>query len=304
MKHQNQKELSFVFLKGMAMGAADVVPGVSGGTIALITGIYLRLLDALKSCTPKNLVALLRGDKKVWLHIDGTFLLVLLLGILVSFLSLSKVVKYCLDHYPIPLWSFFFGLICASAVFVAMQITRWSWKQWLSLLTGVSLALLISFLRPAELPDTWWVLVLAGSIAVCALILPGISGSFMLLMMGLYSTIMDAINELRFLTLGCFVVGCVIGLLSFSRFLSWLLTHYYNTVMASMVGFLLGSLYIIWPWKETVESMFDLSGNQRPSLQRAVLPGVYQGDPQVALAILFCVLGFALVLTLEKLSNK
>lgn len=291
------------------MGAADVVPGASGGTIAFITGIYQELIDSLRNCNFKALSLLFQqGFAAAWQHINGNFLLALFTGVLLSIFSLARIVTYCLDAWPIAVWSFFFGLILAASVHLSRQIVHWSMSLVSSLLIGMLLALLIGDIKPTELPTDWWVFIVAGSIAVCAMILPGVSGGFLLLMMGLYQPVLLAVSEFNITVLGCLLMGCVLGLLAFSHFLSWLLHRFHSITMACLTGFLLGSLSQLWPWKITLTSMVDRHGELRPLLQELVLPTTYTdviGLPaQLPLAIALCVLAVLLVFALEALSNN
>ncbi|OOE61681.1 DUF368 domain-containing protein [Salinivibrio kushneri] len=305
------KNLVSTYLKGMAMGAADVVPGVSGGTIAFITGIYTQLLESIRRITPR-LFTLWRkeGFKAVWHHINGTFLCVLLAGILTSIASLAKGISWMLTHHPIPLWSFFFGLIIASALHIAKQLPapRISPKTVLAALLGIGFAYWITIANPLQLSASPLTVFLAGAIAICAMILPGISGSFILLLLGMYSPILDAVHQTQFGLLGLFAVGAVTGLLTFSHLLSWLLRRYYALTLAFLTGLMLGTLGKIWPWKHTLTWRTNSSGEQVPLMQDNLLPGAYEaivGHPaQVSLAIIAMIGGFVLVLLLERFSPK
>jgi len=298
-----------VFLKGVAMGAADVVPGVSGGTIAFISGIYQRLLDAIKSVNPFALKILFQqGVSAFWRSIDGTFLCVLFAGIVTSLVSLARLISYSLDNQPILVWSFFFGLVLASIIYILRQLSSWRWQEVAALIIGTSMALFVSVATPASLPAQWWMLMLAGAIAICAMILPGISGSFILLLMGMYSVFIDALKNLDILLLGSFAVGCAIGLMLFSHLLSWLLHHYKGPMLALLTGFLIGSLNVIWPWKQVISTMVDRHGDIVPMVQKNVLPiqfEVITGTPhQLLLSIILMVCGIILVLGLEKIGDK
>ena len=298
----------WLFLKGAAMGAADVVPGVSGGTIAFITGIYDRLLDALRSLTPMALAILLRqGIPAFWQAIDGWFLLTLAGGILLSVLTFAHMIGYALEHYAILVWSFFFGLVVASALYLARQTPHWRWREVVALLCGSVIALTIASLRPVELPAEGWMLFLAGAIAICAMILPGISGSFILLLMGMYQVFIAAVQTLDFGLLISFAGGCVVGLLAFSHLLSWLLKHYRSLMYTLLTGFLAGSLKLLWPWKQVLETTVDRHGDLRPLVQINVLPSRYTeltAEPALFVWALLCAtVGLALVLLLERVGN-
>ncbi len=300
--------LLIVFLKGVAMGAADVVPGVSGGTIAVITGIYERLLNALKTLKPLCLLVLYQqGFAVFWQRIDGNFLLTLFLGIILSALSLATIISHLLDAQPILVWSFFFGLVCSSVGFLMRQIPTWNISVVLMLIMGIAMAASISLARPAQLPDTGWMMFVAGFIAICAMILPGISGSFILLLMGMYSTVIDALTRLDLVMLGIFALGCMLGLIVFSHLLSFLLRKYYAAMLSLLTGFLLGSLNILWPWKQVLETTINRHGELVPLVQQNVLPAQYQliydQPDQLIVAIIALVLGFTAVVVLERMGN-
>lgn len=278
-------------IKGLAMGAADVVPGVSGGTLAFILGVYERLLAAISAVNITAVKLLLRGRLKAfWQHIDGTFLLCLFSGILLSIFSLANVISYLLIHRPVPLWAFFNGLILASLP-VLLRSVSWTMVRGLLLLLGVLFAVVVGSLAPVQLEPAPYIFFLAGAIAICAMILPGISGSFILLILGMYAPVMLAVTELQFGILALFASGCLIGLLSFSRFLNWLLKHYHDATLALLTGVVVGALYRIWPWQ------FQ---------QQMLSPGQYQqlADSDLLLAVVACAAGIlviTLLLNLERL---
>ena len=297
-----------LFFKGMCMGAADVVPGVSGGTIAFITGIYERLLSALKSLTPMSLAILYRqGIPAFWARIDGWFLLVLFSGVLFSILTLANMIAYALEQVPILIWSFFFGLVLASIVYLVRQIPQWRRRECLAIALGTAIALLISFMRPAQLPAEWWMMFCSGALAICAMILPGISGSFILLLMGMYSVFIHALKSLDMGLLLSFALGCIGGLLGFSHLLSWLLARFQTVMYALLTGFLMGSLNVLWPWKRVLETMVDRHGEIVPLVQSNILPSDYTeltAQPAYLAGATLCVLfGFVLVLLLERIGN-
>jgi putative membrane protein len=298
-----------LFCKGILMGAADVVPGVSGGTIAFITGIYSRLINALKTLHPLTLTLIYKeGFSVFWRAIDGRFLLTLFAGIGLSILSLAKLINHVLDVYPIPLWAFFFGLVLASILYLIRQVRYWQSPQVTAIVAGVAIAVVISILRPAQLPDTWWMMMLSGFIAICAMILPGISGSFLLLLMGMYGVFIQAISEFNIVLLGSFGLGCIVGLISFSHLLSYLLRHFYSTVMSLLTGFLIGSLNVLWPWKQVIETMVDRHGEVIPVVQKNISPftfTVINEQPAMLLVALLCmIIGFLIVFSLDWLSNS
>jgi len=304
---QAPRDYLLIFLKGMGMGAADVVPGVSGGTIAFITGIYERLLNAIKSVDVEALKLLSKFRwTAFWQKIDGSFLFPLLFGIGVSLVVLSNQVEYLLKEHPIPLWSFFFGLIVISAIWVAREVKRWRPATILSSLIGIGVAYSITVLSSAQTPEQFWFIFLCGMIAICAMVLPGISGSFILILLGKYVYIITALNERDFLTIGIFALGCMVGLLSFARVVSWLLNKYHDLAIALLAGFMVGSLNKVWPWKETLETMIDRHGETKPVLQKSIFPETYQNlgsEPHLVQALLFMALGVLLVIALEKLAQ-
>jgi len=305
----SKKKYLGIYLRGIAMGAADVVPGVSGGTIAFITGIYETLLGSIKSVNLTALKLLFSdGPKAVWHHCNGNFLLALGLGILTSILSLANLITYFLDNHPLYVWSFFFGLIVASSAFIARQISSWSVKHGVALVVGIAIAVAIAELKPAELSPDPLMVFLSGSIAICAMILPGISGSFILVLLGMYRYILEAISEFNLIVLFSFAAGCGIGLLSFANLLSWLLARFHDLTMTLLTGFLIGSLYLIWPWKQTVSFYTDRHGEQVPLEQKNVLPMNYQELTGVEAMTIGCVglmfLGFLVVVSLEKWGEK
>ncbi|WNO61951.1 DUF368 domain-containing protein [Rheinheimera sp. MMS21-TC3] len=236
-------------IKGMAMGAADVVPGVSGGTLAFILGIYQRLLAAISQFNLTAVRLLVRGQfKSLWQYVDGTFLLCLFSGILLSIFALAGVISYFLHYRPVPLWALFTGLILAALPQLCRSIS-WSKLRLLLCLLGVIFAVGISLLTPSELQPAIWMYFFAGAIAICAMILPGISGSFILLILGMYSHVLAAVTNLKVSVLALFIAGCIFGLLSFSRLLNWLLAKYHDASLAFLIGIVIGALYRIWPWQ-------------------------------------------------------
>ena len=295
-------------LKGCAMGMADVVPGVSGGTIAFISGIYEELLDSIRSVNATALKLLLKlrlGE--FWRHINGSFLLPVLLGIAIAIFSLARLMTYLLTYHPIAIWSFFFGLIIASALLVARQIGRWDWRSLLAFVAGVAAAWRITVAPPAEPPKVCWLVMVSGAIAICAMILPGISGAFILLLLGKYQYIMQAVGDLNIPVIVIFVVGAAAGIISFSHLLSWLLKHWHDVTVAVLMGFMVGSLNKVWPWKETAETYLDSHGVAQPLVQHNVAPGTFEqltGQPsQLVQAVLLCVVGFLAIYGIELLAR-
>ena len=291
-------------LKGCAMGMADVVPGVSGGTIAFISGIYEELLDSIRSVDATALRLLLRFRlAEFWRHINGRFLLPVLLGIAVAIFSLARLMTYLLTNHPLAIWSFFFGLIVASALLVARQIGRWDWRTMLAFAVGAAAAWWITVATPAETPDDWWFVMLSGAIAICAMILPGISGAFILLLLGKYQYIMHAVGEFDIPVIAVFVIGAAAGIISFSHLLSWLLKHWHDVTVAVLMGFMVGSLNKVWPWKETVETYLDSHGVAQPLVQNNIAPGTFEqltGQPSLLVqAILLGIVGFLVIYGIE-----
>jgi putative membrane protein len=289
-----------VFLRGILMGAADIIPGVSGGTIAFITGIYDILLDSIRAVDLEFLARLMRRDiAGAWQHINGGFLLALLLGITTSIFSLARLVSWVLEHHPVPLWAFFFGLILASALVLLREVEKWSAATVLCLSTGVAVAVFIALSPVMSLELGLAGVFLAGFVAICAMILPGISGSFILVLLGMYSTVLVAIKSLDLLFILVFVLGAGCGLLCFSRLLHWLLHRFHQATMALLTGFLFGSLLVVWPWKRVLAWVEDSHGGLKPAQQFPVLPTdfqVYTGqEPQLWFCVALMTLGFAAV---------
>ena len=292
-----------LFFKGLAMGAADVVPGVSGGTIAFISGIYSELINTIKSINMQALKILRhQGVLAAWEHINGTFIMVLLGGILTSLFSLARIMHYLLDTYPLPLWAFFTGLIVGSVAYLLRQHPLSGSLEKFFFVLGVVIAYGISMAPPMVLEGSLITMFFAGSIALCAMILPGISGSFILVLLGLYPVFIGAIANLQLDILVVFASGGIIGLMIFSRLLSWLLAHFQDRVIAAMCGFLVGSLNVIWPWKEVVTSGQAL-GQTASNLLPNQFFAVAGQDPQILICITTFFLGLALVLLLEYVAN-
>ena len=289
-----------VFLRGMLMGAADIVPGVSGGTMAFITGIYDELLNSIRSVDLEFARRVLKLDiAGAWQHVNGGFLLALLLGIATSIFSLARGISWLLEHHPVPLWAFFFGLILASALVLLKEVERWNALRTLSLLSGVGIALFIGLSPVVNLEIGLVGFFVAGFLAICAMILPGISGSFILVLLGMYSAVLGALKSLDLLSVGVLLLGCAAGLLCFSRFLHWLLSRFHQATMALLTGFLFGSLVVVWPWKRVVSWVEGSHGQLKPAQQVPVSPTeftVVTGlEAQAGLCIALMLVGFALV---------
>lgn len=291
-----------LFLKGFLMGAVELIPGVSAGTIAFVTGIYTELLDSIKSI---NLQALKvwrkEGVAAFWKTINGNFLLTLLLGMALAIISLSRFIQFVLQNYPVLCWSFFFGLIIAASWYMAKDIPRWNWTRLLLLLLGVGLMLTLFTSSPASISVTPITLMLAGAIAISAMLMPGISGSFVLVIMGFYQTILVAINSFDVHTLMYFALGMGLGLLSVTRFLSWLLHRFTYSMQAFLTGVMLGSLFKIWPWKETLLTRINSKGEIVPLLEGNILPAL---NSELIYALVLASVGVSLVLLLDVVMKR
>lgn len=289
------------------MGAADIVPGVSGGSIALITGIYQELLESINSFNKATFQLLLKMEwKKFYRAVNGNFLLSLVLGILTSVFTLSKLITYLMEAHPIPLWSFFCGLILVSAFIILREIKRWHLGVVVSVIAGTLIAWWITDLPPTSSPEALWFTFVAGAIAICAMILPGISGSFILLILGKYEQVMQALSERDILTLGVFALGCVVGILSFSRLISWLLRRLFSTTIGLLSGFMIGSINKLWPWKIVTQYRTSSSGEEKPFLTENLLPEAYWEqvgqEPMIGWAIFGFLGGIILVLGIDLLA--
>jgi len=288
------------------MGAADVVPGVSGGTIAFISGIYEELIGTLNNINFSLLKHLKsEGLKSTWKKANGSFLVALLTGVFVSIVSLAKGVEWVLEHHPILLWSFFFGLILASIIYVGKQIktTAKDFKIFIAMAIGAAVAYLITTLNPSETTDTHLFLFFAGALAICAMILPGISGAFILVIIGAYAPVLQAINSRNLKTILIFGAGAVVGLLSFSKLLKWLFEKYHRLTLAVITGFMIGSLNKIWPWKIALTFRTNSKGVQVPLNEASISPFNFDGNPQLLQAIGMMVIGVLIILILEKIST-
>lgn len=246
------------FFKGLAMGAANVIPGVSGGTIALITGIFERLINAIKSFDTTALKLLFSGKiKELLKHVDFNFLVSVGLGVAVSILSIARLFDFLLENYPVYIGSFFFGLIMASVFYVAKEVGKWHFAQVTAFIVGAAVAISISVLAPASPNDSFLYLIICGVVGACSMILPGLSGSFVLILMGNYQLVMiDAVNDMNFGVLLPVVIGAGIGLLAFSYVLSWVFKRFRSQTLSLLSGFILGSLLILWPWKNEITETF------------------------------------------------
>jgi putative membrane protein len=316
------RERTKLFLKGMAMGAADVVPGVSGGTIAFISGIYEELLSSIKAIGPDTLSVLRRqGLLAAWRQFNGPFLATLLAGIITSVLLLVRPITWALKNEPVLIWAFFFGLIAASVYLCGRLVKRWSALPAVGMLAGTALAVAIGLMHAAAGSDNLLFFFFAGSIAICAMILPGISGSFILLLLGAYAPVMAAIKGPDIPIILVFGAGCLAGLMAFSRFLSWLFLRHHDVAVATLSGFLLGSLTIVWPWKEVLSLRTVHAGRPdehlAPLIQSNVWPseyatlsandqllGIASKEPHLAMAVVLMFAGAGLLVFLERLGQR
>jgi len=294
---------------GLVMGAAEVVPGVSGGTIAFVTGIYERLINAIKQFTPGLLLRLKdEGILTVWKAVDANFLLTLFGGMGTSIVLFARGIGYLLVEHPIFLWSFFFGLVIASAWIVVRQISRFGYDLVILIAVGTSIGVLVTTVIPLELSPTLLFIFLGGAVAVCAWILPGLSGSFILLILGLYGAVIDAIKSFQLEVLMVLGLGCFIGLISFSQLLSRLFRDHRNETLAVLTGFMLGSLAKLWPWKETISYQIKADGSMFPLVQEPIWPQSYiqitGEEPYIFIAIGIALVGIFVVLGLDWISAR
>ena len=294
-------EYASFFFKGIGMGAANVIPGVSGGTIALITGIFERLINSIKSFNLKAIQLLFKGKiRDLLIHTDFYFLFAVLFGSVVSIFSLAKLLKFLFENYPVYVWSFFFGLILASVFFVGRTIEKWKFSVILTFLLGAALAALITVMNPASQNDGFLYLIICGVVAICSMILPGLSGSFVLILMGNYQLVMiDAVSEFNLAVLIPVGIGAAGGLIAFSHFLAWVYKKFRNETIAILTGFILGSLGIIWPWKENIVQTFG---------EKEKIVGynwnIPNFDNTFFIAVIFIIIGIASIWLIEKSASN
>ena len=287
------------------MGIAELVPGVSGGTIAFVTGIYEEFLSSINNITLSTFKTLKnKGFSAFWKKLNGNFLVVLFGGMLVSILSFSKLISWLLEFHPIPIWSFFFGLVLASVIFVAKAINKWNLATIVLFALGAVTAFYITTLPPSANTDSLPFLFFSGALAICAMVLPGISGSFILVLLGSYKTILDAVNDKDYKIIITVGLGVVFGILSFARLLKWMFEHYKNITLAVLTGFILGSLNKIWPWKNILEVI--QIGKKEIIIDENISPFSFEGDPQLSFAIVAFVGGFyeEFIYSLQKINGK
>lgn len=317
--HRRLKDYLLVTFKGIAMGAADVVPGVSGGTIAFISGIYEELISSIDKIN-LNVIKFWKkeGFLAAWHSINGGFLLALFSGIAISILSLAKLIKWLLHNEPILLWSFFFGLVLASILYVGKQISKWSILTFVALAVASVGSYFITLAEPFASPDSSLYLLFCGFLAIIAMILPGVSGAFILLILGAYETAINTINNLvegistgnfvllkdalfKFLMLG---IGAIVGLKVFSKILNWMFKYHKNLTLAILTGFMIGSLNKIWPWKRVLKTRINSEGNKVTLLDESIWPTAFEGNNQLITALLLIIVGFATILVIEYLGRK
>lgn len=304
MGNRNFLQYFLITLKGIAMGAADVVPGVSGGTIAFISGIYEELITSINNINLSLFQNLKKeGIKVAWNKLNGNFLLALFIGIFISLFSLATAVSWLLENEPVSLWSFFFGLVTASIFFVGKAIEKWNVVTIVMLLCGTSIAFFITTLPPNENIDSLAYLFLSGAIAVCAMILPGISGAFILVLLGSYKTILEAVHEKDIKIVATVALGAIFGLLSFARLLKWMFKNYKNATLAVLTGFILGSLPKIWPWKKVLKT--KTFGEKIIVInEKNISPFAFEDDNQLMFAIILAIIGFLIIFILEKVASQ
>ena len=305
MNNKNRSFPDYIALsvKGFCMGASDVVPGVSGGTMAFILGIYEELIDAIKSFDLKSLQFLVTLKFRPLLdRISWQFLLAVGIGIFTAIFTLSKLLSWLLQNRPVFIWSFFLGLILASVLSVSRRVEAWRILTWLFLVGGTLGSYFLVGLVPVATPNDYWFLFLCGAVAICAMILPGISGSYILVLLGKYQYVLDAVNHRDFLVLGLVAAGACVGIIAFSRILGWLLRNHHDLMVATLTGLMIGSLRKVWPWKETLESVVDSHGQMVPLVQSNILPGQWNGEVLAALSLM--VAGLLAVLFLDRLGNR
>lgn len=302
------------------MGMAEVVPGVSGGTIAFITGIYERLIFAIKSVDIELLRLIGKGKiAEAWKKIDGNFLVTLLTGMVIGIVVGVFAITWLLENEPIGIWSFFFGLILASCLVVGRDIDRWNASSIIALIIGTVLVYYVTIAVPSTGIEALWFVFICGAVAISALLLPGLSGSFILLLLGMYTYILPKVKEVLsgnlegLSVLLTFAVGCLVGVLSFSRVLTWAFKNYKNTTLAFLTGLMIGSLNKVWPWQQVLSTRENSKGEEVVAFSKSVLPSTFSGleenflygtDPQILTAILCIVFGFVLVTAMAFFGKK
>jgi putative membrane protein len=319
----SKKSFLGLLARGLGMGAADVVPGVSGGTIAFITGIYEEFLETISNLKFSLIITCRKqGFKAMWNKLNGSFLLAVFLGIGISVVSLSKLLKYLLEHHEVLLWSFFFGLIIASVWLVGKTVGKWNASTIIGLILGAGIAFYITIITPTSANENLFYIFVCGALAICAMILPGISGSFILLLLGVYATILGTISDLidtlrlgdwaafkdHAILMTIFIIGCLFGLITFSKLLNYLFKKNKPLIIAVLTGFLIGSLNKIWPWKETLETTTNRKGEIIPLVQKNILPNhfteITHESNHLIVAIILMITGFAIIFILDKFGRQ
>jgi len=286
------------------MGIAELVPGVSGGTIAFVAGIYEEFISSINNVNLTTFRVLReQGFKAFWKELNGNFLVAIFLGMCISIISFSKLIKWLLEFHPIPIWAFFFGLVLASVIFVAKAIKKWNFVTVFLFVLGTGAAYYVTTLPPSANSDSLPFIFLSGAIAICAMILPGISGAFILVILGSYSTVLGAVGDKDFKILITMALGCLFGLLSFAKILKWLFSRYKDITLAILTGFILGSLNKIWPWKRILETR-TFGEKIIPIKTQNISPLAFEGDNQLLLALTTAIVGFSLIFILERFAPK
>ena len=317
MPKRNFIQYLIITAKGLAMGAADVVPGVSGGTIAFISGIYEELIETIHKLD-FGFFKLWKKESFLiaWKSYNLPFLVALFSGVAISILSLAKLITWLLSNHPIFVWSFFFGLVIASILYVGKQITKWNLGIYIALIIAAALAYIITLAEPLGTVESSWFLFFAGFVAIIAMILPGISGAFILLLLGAYTAVIGTISQLgegissmnwklisdALLKIVIFLIGAIVGLKVFSRILNWMFKHHKNLTLAVLTGFMIGALNKIWPWKEVLQYRINSHGEEIPFIEKSIVPTQYPEDPKIILAIVFMILGFLSIFMLERIA--
>lgn len=319
MSQRNLLQYLVIAAKGLAIGAADVVPGVSGGTIAFISGIYEELIETIHKLDFGFFTIWKKeGFLAAWKHYNLAFLFALLIGVGISIISLASLIFSLLETYPIMVWSFFFGLVVASIVYVAQQIDKWNLAMILGLTVAIILSYWITIVEPLGTADSTWFLFFAGFIAIIAMILPGISGAFILLLLGAYTNVIGIITQLvsgmktmdstllfdALYKVLIFGAGAIVGIKVFSRVLNWMFKYHKNLILALLTGFMVGALNKIWPWKEVLKYRTNHAGEQIPLLEKSILPHNFDGNPYILYAVIFAVVGFLTIFVLERVANR
>jgi len=284
-----------VAARGFVMGSLEIVPGVSGGTLALILGLYEELVNSVRGMLNREAIGLLLRFKvkQALSLLPWKFLVALASGVLLAAFTMSHLLEWVLQNHPSLLWATFFGLIAAAILAIAKQVQKWHWPSLLAAVIGAVAIFVFVGLVPVQTPDTWWFWFLSGAIAICGLVLPGMSGSFILLLLGKYERLLAAVTHLDLLTLFLVIAGAGVGILTFAQLLGWLLKRHHDPTLAFLMGMLIGSLRKIWPWKETLETILDPHGQEIPIVQRNILPAALTWE--VGMAVLLAILGFVLI---------